>query len=206
MWPGTRSKPKKKKEKLDQVHDLIIMQFLGVAGVAVLLVAVAAGETKGSVGSAPKHTVLLFDSWPNSGKPSHARSMADQEQRWTGWVKLPLPYPAVKQYAQDVPSSVYPWRPSAIDQVRGTKGARQGVELCAHPSHQQQQVGVIWTFLTAYGTLCCAAGSVQDQAQAAADQAVPGPDPRLRCVGPSGQRSSAVQSPLLLLQPRSHQG
>lgn len=51
------------------------MQSLGVAGFAVLLLALAAG-----------------------------------------WVKLPLPYPAVKQYAQDVPSSVYPWRPSAIDQ------------------------------------------------------------------------------------------
>lgn len=32
-----------------------------------------------------------------------------------GWIKVPLPYPAVRQYANPVPSHVYPWRPSPVD-------------------------------------------------------------------------------------------
>lgn len=196
-WPSTRRKPNRKKRLIESTASPRLrpkrMQPLGVAGFAVLLVAAAAaGEAKG-VGSAPKHTEQQLP----KRQPTSTLAPADQGHQWTGWVKLPLPYPAVKQYAQDVPSSVYPWRPSAIDQVCAR--VPNGVSSCVHTAQSPAAaVGVAWTFLTAYGALCCAAGSVPDQAQAAADQAVPGPDPRLRCVGPSGRRSSAVQSSLLL--------
>jgi hypothetical protein len=110
--------------------------------------------------------------------PNSKRSLVQQLTKGhngTGWVKLPLPYPAVKQYAQDVPSSVYPWRPSAIDQVCVSAGGAGTVSSrssrSAHSLDSPHSLCV-----------CCVAGSVQDQAQAAAHQAVPGADTRLRCV------------------------
>ncbi|KAF8055598.1 SYP52 [Scenedesmus sp. PABB004] len=36
----------------------------------------------------------------------------------SGWIKLPLPYPAVNQYAHPVPGHVYPWRPGSLDKGR----------------------------------------------------------------------------------------
>jgi hypothetical protein len=35
-----------------------------------------------------------------------------------GWIKLPLPYPAVEQYAHPVPSHIFPWKAQPLDQVR----------------------------------------------------------------------------------------
>ncbi|WIA20274.1 hypothetical protein OEZ85_006107 [Tetradesmus obliquus] len=32
-----------------------------------------------------------------------------------GWIKLPLPYPAVEQYAHPVPAHVYPWKAQPLD-------------------------------------------------------------------------------------------
>jgi hypothetical protein len=40
-----------------------------------------------------------------------------------GWIKVPLPYPAVKQYAHPVPAHIYPWKAPPLDKVRKTQVA-----------------------------------------------------------------------------------
>jgi len=58
-------------------------------------------------------TVLLMDTPGLQYQLPLLRSIWHQRPT-AGWIKVPLPYPAVRQYANPVPSHVYPWRPSPV--------------------------------------------------------------------------------------------
>jgi hypothetical protein len=55
-----------------------------------------------------------------------------------GWIKLPLPYPAVEQYAHPVPPHIYPWKAQPLDKVWVTYNVICRYACDVEQQHEQQ--------------------------------------------------------------------